>query len=79
MGNDLLDVTVKIEGVASSDCVIGGANEDAFVDGAQVTCSFTGLTTGSSGSKYKETINFTYTTTGGLTHGKLGVLTAKYE
>ena len=74
MGEDLTAVTVSLEGQASSDCA-----DVAMADGVQLTCAFSGLTTGTAGSKYKADITFAYTGSGGLTHSKTGILTTKYE
>jgi len=73
IGSDLTNVSLLVGACTT------GANPNAINDGQQQTFTFTACNPGAAGGKYKADLNFTYQTTGGITHKKVGSLVTNIE
>ena len=78
MGKELDAVTVVLGTQTSSTAACNGG--DDWAEGAQITCAFSGLGSGSSGSKYSADLSVSYTEAGSsVPHAKVGAVKTKLE
>jgi len=76
MGVELDAVTISLQSIAGTGCTA----QDNWGSGSTLTCTFSGLTTGSVGGRYSQSLNVSYTESGStLSHSKIGTITTKYE
>ncbi|HLD15778.1 MAG TPA: hypothetical protein VJB94_04350 [Candidatus Nanoarchaeia archaeon] len=79
IGKDLGNFTLTIESLAGT-CTGVGWNGTTWKSGKQLSCAFSGLTTGTEGNSYSEDLVLQYSEVGvAITHKETGKVATKYE
>ena len=80
LGDDLTAVSVALPGcTASAEADGNDAWNDGSVLGGSDGVTLTSCSNGASGSRYKQTVSISYTSSSGLNHSKSGTITTKVE